>query len=365
MKQLKYLLQKEFLQILRDKTILRMIVFLPIFQLLLLPLAATFEQKHISISIIDNDKTSSSNLLAKSIISSNYFKVKTNFNSFNKAFEDLKKGKIDLILEIPRNFEKSIICSKEVTLMASSDAVNTQKSNLALFYLKNIIKNFDYQFSSYHEIQIINNSSFYRYNKNMDYKYYMLPGILAMLISLVCGMLSSLNIVKEKELGTIEQINVSPIKRSTFILAKLIPFWIISFFILTIGLIIMRIIYGQVIEGKVLDIYFYSFFYFIALSGLGLLISTFSNTQQQAMFVIGFLLILCFLLSGLYTPINSMPQWVQNMTLLNPVRYFVEVMRLICIKGAGLPEIKVQILCTISFAVVFNVLAIVNYKKIN
>lgn len=364
--QLKYLLHKEFLQIFRNKTILRMIVFLPIFQLLLLPWAATFEQKEFLISIIDNDKSQMSYLLIQNILSSKYFKIVEYSNSYSESLNSIGENKADLILEIPKNFEKKITNHESVMIMISIDAVNAQKANLAQAYFNQISLIFEQKDVVKNKIKMISGSdSYFRYNPHMDYKYYMLPGILSMLISLVCGMLSSLNIVKEKEQGTIEQINVSPINKGIFILGKIIPFWCISFFILTIGLTVIMIIYNQKIEGNIGHIYIYSFFYFLVISGLGLLISTFSNTQQQAMFVIGFLLILCFLLSGLYTPINSMPHWVQNITLFNPVRYFVEVMRLICLKGAGLYEIKNHIIITIMFAVAFNILAIINYKKIN
>jgi ABC-2 type transport system permease protein len=180
---------------------------------------------------------------------------------------------------------------------------------------------------------------------------------------MVGAFLTSLNIVKEKEIGTIEQINVTPIKKYHFILGKLIPFWILGLAVLTIGLFVSRLFYSIVPVGSFVVIYVFAALYLLALLGLGLLVSTFTSTQQQAMLISFFLMMIFILMGGLYTSIDSMPLWAQYFTKLNPVSYFIEVMRMVVLKGSGFADIKTHIITIIGFAVLFNSLAVWNYQK--
>ncbi len=365
---LRFLLQKEFLQIFRNKTILKLIVALPIIQLLILPWAATFEQRNISLSVIDNDHSSYSQKLIEKAISSGYFRLTDYSSSYLQALKSIEKNESDLILEIPHNFENNLIREQSTDLMLSVNAVNGQKAGLGSAYISQIISDFNKDVIQQQTNQTttqntINIKPYYRYNTQMSYRNFMVPGIIVMLVTLIGGMLSALNIVKEKEIGTIEQINVTPIPKAVFILGKLMPFWVMGLCILTAGLFVAWVIYGLLPVGHLINIYIFAFFYLLAFSGIGLLISTYSETQQQAMFVAFFFLIIFFLLSGLFTPISSMPGWAQVVTRFNPVRYFVEVMRLVYMKGSGFIDIMPQLLHIIAFAAFFNTWAIFNYKK--
>jgi ABC-2 type transport system permease protein len=191
----------------------------------------------------------------------------------------------------------------------------------------------------------------------------MVPGILVVLVTMVGAFLTSLNIVKEKEIGTIEQINVTPIRKYQFILGKLIPFWLLGLLVLTIGLLISRIFYGIVPAGSLLVMYSFSAVYLLAVLGLGLLVSTYSGNQQQAMLISFFMMMVFILLGGLYTSIDSMPQWAQYITKINPVAYFIEVMRMVVLKGSGFEDIKNQMLTVFGFAVILNGWAILHYRK--
>ncbi|MDR2563726.1 MAG: ABC transporter permease [Prevotellaceae bacterium] len=363
---LKYLLQKEFLQIFRDKTILRMILVIPIVQLLVLPWAATFEQRNISLSILDGDRSEVSRKLSQRVLASGFFRLAHYPASYSQAIEAVERNQADLILEIPAGFERRLISEKNSQIMLSVNAVNGQKAGLGSSYASQIIGEINAEMLS-NEGQNprgrIDIRPSFRYNTAMNYRNFMVPGIIVMLVTLIGGMLASMNIVKEKESGTIEQINVTPVSKSIFILGKLIPFWTIGLFVLSAGIFVVRIVYGLSPEGKTVDLYLFSFVYLLACSGLGLLISTYSNTQQQAMLLSFFFLMIFFMMSGLFTPISSMPEWAQLITRFNPVRYFIEVMRLVYMKGSSLADIIPQLLHIAAFALFFNAWAIANYKK--
>ena len=364
--QLKFLLRKEFLQIFRDKTILKMIAVIPVIQLLIIPWAATFEQKNISLSIIDNDHSAFSQRLTEKMISSGYFRLTNYSASYSAALTSVEKNESDLIVEIPHNFENRLIREQVTDLMMSINAVNGQKAGLASTYTVQIINDFNREIISADSPGMqygINVIPYFRYNTQMNYRNFMVPGIIVMLVTLIGGMLAAINIVREKEIGTIEQINVTPVSKSVFILGKLIPFWMMGLFILTIGLLVARLMYGLFPIGNILSIYVFAFFYLLAFSGFGLLISTYSETQQQAMLVAFFFIIIFFLLSGMFTPVSSMPGWAQTVTRFNPVRYFMEVMRLVYMKGSEFKDIVPQLLHIIGFATLFNGWAILNYKK--
>lgn len=363
MRTLKYLLQKEFLQIIRNKILLRLIIAMPVIQLLILPWAATFEQRNISLSVVDNDKSSYSRNLIEKTISSGFFQLTDYSASYDAAMDAIELNKADLILEIPQHFEKDYVNGQPPTLMLSINAVNGQKAGLGLSYITQIINDYNSEVQDTKLSGGISIKPYYRYNTTMNYRNFMVPGILVILVTLMGGMLSSMNIVREKEVGTMEQINVTPISKSIFILGKLIPFWIIGLLILTVGMFIAWLVYGLVPLGHILYIYVFAFFYLLAFTGFGLMISNFASTQQQAMFMIFFFLIIFILLSGLFTPISSMPPWAQIVTFFNPLRYFVEIIRMIYMKGSGFIDILPNLAKIMGFVIAFNALAIISYKK--
>lgn len=191
----------------------------------------------------------------------------------------------------------------------------------------------------------------------------MVPGILAILVTMIGGFLTALNIVKEKEVGTIEQINVTPIRKHHFILGKLIPFWILGNVVFTIGLLISWLIYGIITEGNLVVLYTFVSVYLLCVLGLGLLISTYCETQQQAMFIVFFFMMIFILMGGLFTSTDSMPDWAKAVSMANPVTYLIEVMRMVMLKGSQFSDIIRQLVIVALFALLFNSWAILNYKK--
>ena len=361
MKQLKYLLIKEFLQIRRDTFMLRLIIMMPVIQLALLPWAATFEQKNISLSIIDYDKSTYSRDLIEKITSTGYFKLLDYTSSYQKGLDDLSSNEADILLQIPYQFENDLVNNRSTTMMSTINAVNGQKAGIGFSYLTQIITGYNSELSSQQQGIVI--KPYYKYNRTMGYHSFMVPGILVILMTTIGGMLSAMNIVKEKEKGTMEQMNVTPVSKTVFILSKLVPFWVIGLVLLTLGMAIAWLIYGIVPLGNIGVIYIYTFIYLMAFTGFGLMISNFSATQQQAMFIIFFFLIVFILLGGLFTPIESMPQWAQMIATFNPMSYFIDAIRLIYLKGSGLMDLQRQIIRMLGFVLVFNTLAVITYKK--
>lgn len=214
-------------------------------------------------------------------------------------------------------------------------------------------------------LPLINVVPQYKFNPNLDYKVFMVPALMVILLTLLTGFLPALNIVSEKEMGTIEQMNVTPVNKFTFILAKLIPYWVIGFTVLTICFGFAAFVYNILPVGSLLTIYLFSGIYILVVSGFGLVISNYSNTMQQAMFVMFFFIMILILMSGLFTPISSMPEWAKIVTIFNPLKYFIQVMRMVYLKGSVFMDLTTQMFALLGFVVFFNTWAIISYKKTN
>lgn len=370
MRTIRFLLQKEFRQILRNKTIRMMIFIMPVIQLIVMPLAADYEVKNVNLAVVDHDHSTYTQKLISKITASGYFQLTAYNASFKDAFTAIEKDKADVILEIPAGFEKNLIRENEQKLFVAVNAINGTKANLGGAYLGTIIKNYNNDIrlqlipaASFNAAPVIEVTSSNWFNVNMNYHVFMVPGILAILVTMVGGFLSALNIVKEKEAGTIEQINVTPIHKYQFIIGKLIPFWVLGNIIFSIGLLIAWLIYGIVSVGSLWVLYACISMYLLAILGFGLLISTFCDTQQQAMLVMFFFMMIFILMGGLYTSIDSMPEWAKVISQLNPTSYLIEVIRMVVLKGSGFKDITPHILKLGIFAIVLNAWAVLNYKK--
>jgi ABC-2 type transport system permease protein len=343
---------------------------MPSIQLLVLPWAADYEVKNINLAIVDHDHSDYTQKLITKVTASGYFRLDKYTASYKDAMQEIENDNADIILEIPASFEKNLVKESSSDLFMAVNAINGVKAGLGASYLQTIIRDFNdeirmqwIQFPKFDPETNIKVTYSNWFNPLMNYKFFMVPGILVLLVTMVGSFLAAMNIVKEKEIGTIEQINVTPIKKYHFILGKLIPFWLLGLVILSIGLTIACIAYGIIPSGSFLTIYVFAACYLLAVLGLGLLISTYSSTQQQAMLFSFFLIMIFVLLSGLYTPISSMPEWAQWITKFNPVSYFIEVMRMVVLKGSNLADISRNIFVVLGFAVVLNTWAVFSYRK--
>jgi ABC-2 type transport system permease protein len=370
MKKLRFLLEKEFRQVFRDPAILRMMFIMPVIQLAILPQAANYEVRNVKLAILDQDHSTYSQRFVNQIRASHYFILNSFPASYDQGLRDIESDKADIILQIPPHFEKDLVVTGDAGMFMAVNAINGARANLGASYLNTIIADFNQgirlnwvqppRLGGDPQIGILSSNWF---NPFMNYKRFMVPGILVILLTMVGTFLTASNIVREKEIGTIEQINVTPIPKHIFILGKLIPFWIMGQIVLTLGMLIARLIYGIVPAGHIGLIYLFSSVYLLAVLGLGLLLSTWAQTQQQAMLIAFFIMMVFILLGGLYTSIDSMPQWAQTLTLFNPVSYFIDVMRMVVLKGSGLRDILPSLGKMVMFAIVLNGWAILSYHK--
>lgn len=476
MRMLGFLLQKEFIQISRDKTILLILFLITVILLFILPPAAKVKTSKIALSVVDHDRSTTSASFLRKLTSSSQFVIGAYVDSYDEGLAVMEENKTSGILEIPKGFEKNIMERTVAPIMLEIDAVNGVTAGLSSFYFLQIMERYIWEYingfgfqpgfrlesqeeilarveaeaqaemmkraraeaesqarmaqaqsvmiaqaeteqaqmeaeasqqqmpelmetmmtqkmnegvvpdaipvpgftmgssvpdvniplvekpveANFEQVKMIVNN---RYNPDGESSLYQIPSILAILVCLIGTVLSALNIVMEKENGTIEQMNVSPVKRSAFIFSKIIPFWVIGMVILTIGLIIVWLVYGIVPRGSYGSIYIVSFLFLVAMVGFGILISTACRNQQQAMLLCFFFLLIICLLCGMWTPIDSMPRWARVIADINPLRYYIEVMRLFFAYGSELRHVLPQIGALCVFIVVFNGWAIWNFRK--
>ncbi len=366
------ILRKEFRQIFRNRTMLPLIFLLPFIQLLILVNAATMDMKHIKMILVDKDQSSVSRQLSNKFLHSPFFTLVGTDFSTEKSEKMMLGNKTDLIMVIPPDFERNLYRTGTTSLQMQVDAINGMTAGLISAYTSQIINGFNRELLSSSGTNVLINQvpaniditySFW-YNSELKFKYYMVPGILVILLTIISMILASLNLVAEKENGTIEQINVTPIHKYQFIMGKLIPFWLIALFELGFGLFLGRILFHIPIEGSLLLLYGFAAVYLIAILGLGLLVSTVSQTQQQAMFLNFFFLITFVLMSGIFTPAESMPHWAQQVNIINPLSYFMRVIRMILLKGSEWSDIRGDFLNMSVYAVISVSLATWRYRKI-
>lgn len=370
---IKYLIEKEFKQLFRNSFLPKLIFIFPCMIMILMPWAANLEIKNINLNIVDNDHSVVSRRLVDKIGASTYFRLTALPDTYDEALLGVEKGTADVILEIPHDFEKDWINGKVPRLLVAANAVNGTKGNLGGSYLSSIINDYARELRSEAPVRTlagkplpcIGISTLNLYNPTLNYKLFMIPALMVMLLTLICGFLPALNVVGEKEAGTIEQINVTPVNKFTFIAAKLIPYWLIGFVVLTICFVLAWLLYGILPVGHFLTIYGFALIFLPVVSGFGLVISNHSSTLQQAMFVMWFFMLVLILMSGLFTPIHSMPEWAQWITRINPLRYFVEVMRTIYLRGGDFAELLPQLGALLAFAAVANIWAVKSYRKSN
>ena len=301
---IRFLLEKEFKQMMRDIILPIVFILLPIGVINMVPRAATQEVKNLKISVIDNDHSSWSSRLVQKLSASQYFHLNDVSSTYPKALESVEAGDADFIVEIEPQFERNLVKEGVSQVMISANAVNGVKAGLGSSYLAQIIADYSAQLreesglaASAVSMAHYDVAPRYLYNTNLDYKFFMIPGLMAMLLILLVGFLPALNIVGEKEKGTIEQINVTPVGKFDFILSKLIPYWVVGLLVLGYSMVLARLIYGQEPVGNIWVIFLFATLFILVVSSMGLIVSNYSDTTQQAALVMFFFLVIFILLS--------------------------------------------------------------------
>lgn len=359
------LVQKEFLQIRRNSFLPRLIIAFPILVMLLMPLIMTMDVRQVNVAVVDLDRSTTSRRIASHINASEYLTLAQTPADYSLAMEVLEQGAVDVIVQIPDNFERDMTVATPERISITANAVNATKGGMGMQYVVQTIARTLAELrgekspAKLSELVTIEN----RYNPTLNYRHYMIPALMIILFILICGFLPALSIVGEKESGTIEQINVTPISRFMFILSKLVPYWIIGLFVVTVAMLVARLVYGLAPVGSIGAIYFGALLFILTISGFSLTIANFSETMQQTMFVMFFFIMTFMLMSGLLTPIDSMPVWAQRFTLILPPRYYVEILRSVYLKGTTIAELWTNYAALGIFAIIFNTLAALTYKK--
>lgn len=370
MRTILYLIRKEFIQIFRNRFISKAIFAVPIIQMLILVPAVTFEIRNIDLCIIDNDYSSESRRLINKLEGSAFFRITFTTWSENEANDLMHKNKCRVILNIPSGFGRELGSGRPASLIASVDAINASVAQLSWAYLNGVITDLNRENSSGAKGSLVQSpppiievTNRYWYNEKLDYKYYMLPGILVILVTAIGFLLAGLNMVREKEIGTIEQINVTPVRKHQFIIAKMVPFLIIGLIDLALGLLIGKLTFNIPFEGSIMLLFLGATLFLIAVLGMALFVSTLSSTQQQFMFVAFFFVIVFILMSGIFTPFESMPVWAQKFDLVNPVAWLIRINRMVMLKGSGINDISTELIALAIIALLSTLFAVLRYRK--
>jgi ABC-2 type transport system permease protein len=367
-----FLVRKEFLQIFRDRTTVFQIFMIPIIQLLVLSNAATFDVKQVRMLVVDEDRTTVSSGLVQRLEAGRQFKVVRYEASDADAEYALLDREVTAVLHIPRRFEEDLVrrgvAPVQLVLNAEEGATAGIVQSNALAILASYAQELTRTLPTAgrgpaHRVATLDLRTQRWFNPTRSYYHWMVPALLVSLTTIIGLLLTAQNITRENELGTLEQLNVTPMTKVQFIAAKLIPFWILSMVIFTIGLIIGKLVFDIPTRGSVPLVYLAAAVYLIVVLGMGLGISTITRTQQQAMFIAFFVMLIFLLMSGLFTPVDSMPDWAQKVAEANPVKHFVFIMRSVLVRGAGLETVGATIVGLGVAGVGVLALAVLRYRK--
>lgn len=374
MHKLVILLKKEFLQIFRDKFMLRTVILLPVMQLLVLPLAANYDIKNFRMAAIDRDNTQFSRRLLTKLQAGGYFSLVEAAPSWALAERMIERGEVDMIVEIPDRFERDMVLGKSPKLSLHISAINGLSAGVAAGYANSITGDFAAELAAERLIPApgeaakfpvqIHTATQEWYNPKFDYKTVIVPGILALLITIAGLSMTALNAVKEKERGTIEQLNVTPMSRTRYMLAKMIPFFLIGMVQFTIGLAIARTVYAIPMVGNLFLLYGIVALYLAGVLCLGFVIANISETQVQAIFPTFFIMMILILMSGLFTPIESMPEWAQRADTVNPVAHIISSIKMVMVKGSSGADLLRHWVGLGVFAAAMGVLSVVTFRKL-
>lgn len=371
MKRILYLVQKEFRQIRRDPPMLGVIFIMPVIQIVLLGYAVTTDILHTRIVIVDRDNSQYSREYTARFDHTVYFDVVEQDPEITTLTDYLDRGLAGIVMVIPRDFQRDIVRGSSPKVQLLVDALDGNSAGIAIGYLAQMAGQAQLEvvrtepalarkLASAHVVSV---EPRMWYNPNLESRFYMVPGIVALLLTMVSLFLASMGIVREKEVGTLEQLMVTPIHPLEMMIGKTIPFAILGLIEVSVGILAAWVIFGIGLEGSFFLLLGFSLVYLFTTLSFGILISTVSHTQQQAMFTAWFFSVFMILLSGFFVPIANMPDGIQYLTYANPLRYFITIVREIYMKGSGIQHLWKEGLALAAYGLVMIVLASSRFRK--
>lgn len=367
MGKLGFLVRKEFLQIRRDRAMLRIIFALPLVQLLVLGFAANLDLDNVPVAILDQDRTPQSRQLIDAVLRAQPFVAAPTPAGPERLQQSLMLDEADAAIWIPKGYAEDLASGRPAPVGLAIDGTNSASGGKAGGYLTRIIQNEGSRLALEAGVRAaglpLRSHTRFSYNPELVSRYYMVPGILVILVTIISALLTSMAVVREKEIGTLEQLLVTPLRSGHLIAGKIVPFAILSYATLALSTFEAVLVFHVPIAGSLGLLAVAMAAYLLVTLGGGLLASTVSATQQQAMFTAWFFLVFGILMSGFFYPIANMPPWAQTLTLLNPMRYIIAIVRGILLKGAGVGDIAPDFLRLLALGVVTFSLAVVRFRK--
>uniref|UniRef100_A0A832DN37 ABC transporter permease n=1 Tax=Ignavibacterium album TaxID=591197 RepID=A0A832DN37_9BACT len=373
MKSILNFIKKEFLQFKRDPKMFGIILIAPVVQLIFLGYAANLDIERIKLVVYDQDKTTTSRKLITELTSSGYFVIQDYVNDYKSVTEFLDYNKAIIALVIPNDFEKNLNRKETAKLQALFDGSDGNTASIAAGYFQQIVLQFAQ--STTFEMLKRSGTAFSPagnvtaeirvwYNPTLKTRNYMVPGIVGLLLSIVTLLLTSLAVVKEKEIGTMEQLIVTPLKPYQIIIGKLVPFILLGFVSIIIVLTAMRFIFDIPVKGSLIFLFLSAFFYILSTLGLGLFVSTISKTQQQAMMIAVFAVMMPMVfLSGFAFPVENMPKIIQYISYVIPLKYFINIIRGVISKGLGFSELWLNAAVLLAMGVIILFLSSLRFQR--
>jgi len=360
------LIRKELIQIRRDPIMLRIVFLMPIIQLLFLGYAVNTDVKLLDTDVYDFDRSQVSREFVRCFEASDYFVPRERLSAPDtqplwNLEERFRTNKTQLAMIIPEDFSERLTQGKNVSIGLEADGSDANAARVGLGYTGQIVRQYSQRITG-RELPLEIRHEF-RYNPELESVYYMVPGIVATLLTMVTMLLTAMGIVREREMGTLEQISVTPIAGYVFLLGKITTFAILGFVEMGIALSVGVLWFGIPFAGSPLFLAGMCALYLLTTLGLGTFFSTITSTQQQAMFIAWFFSIFFILTSGFFTPISNMPLWMQRITMINPMRYFMEIVRSIMMKGSGPSDLAPEIVAIAIYGVVIFSLAVARFSK--
>jgi ABC-2 type transport system permease protein len=365
------MLIKEFLQMLRDPR-MRIVIFgMPVIQMTIMAFALTTDVTDIRLAVLDMDKTPASRQLISAFTSSRYFKTSHSLSSQDEILPLLDRSEVRAVLQIPAGFSGEILAERSAEIQLLTDGTDSNSTAIVLGYAGIIINDFnDMKLKerlarkgiTTPPVQITTQARAW-YNPNQESRFYYVPSLIAVMLFVFSLLLTSIGIVREKEIGTIEQVMVTPIRGTEFILGKTIPYMITGYISMSVMLVVAYFLFGVQVKGSLVLLYGLTGIFLAGNMGIALIVSGSASTQQQALLTTFLILMPCVMLSGFMFPVSNMPDPVRYATVLNPIRWYLEILRGIVMKDAGFSALWYAIAAQSALSLSFLTIAISRFKK--